>query len=324
MVKDFGDHRCRQRMFPGARRRGINPPGARPGENRALEPYSSGLRIEMLDRAAGGHDLVRAHRGVADEDDAIIALVGIDEIAGRRALVVPNAIVLPHPLVEAVVEVEMVEPLELAFCRGEELVSRLHVPIHRAADVEKQERLDGVAALGPHEDVDIAFVGSRADRAVEIELFGHALAGESPEPPQRQLDVARSELRVAVEVLELPPVPDLDGAAPAAFVLADAHAFGLVAIGAERRRSAGADPFRAALMAPLLLGEALAQRLHQLVEAELLDLSPLLGTKISLHHSAQPFLRQVSGPDRSGDAQNALEGGGEDDVELVEIALVLD
>ncbi len=93
-----------------------------------------------------------------------------------------------------------------------------------------------------------------------------------PKPSERQLDVARPEFRVAVEVLELPAVPDLDGAAPAAFVLADAHALRVVAIGAERRRPACADPFRAALVAPLLLGEALAERLHQLVETELLDL----------------------------------------------------
>src|ERR1700728_1131032 len=108
-------------------------------------------------------------------------------------------------------EVEMVEPLELAFCGGEQLLSRFHVPIHRAADVEKQEHLDGVAAFGPQHDVDIAFVRGRTDRAVEIELFGHALAGESPKPSQRYLDIARPELRVAVEVLELPTVPDLDG-----------------------------------------------------------------------------------------------------------------
>src|ERR1700733_6912479 len=170
----------------------------------------------------------------------------------------PAAIVLPHTLVETVVEVEMVKPLELAFCRGEQLLGLFHVPIHRAANVEEQQHLDGVAAFGPELDVDIAFVRGRPDRTVQIELFGHALAGESPKPSERQLDVPRSKLRVAVKVLELPAVPDLDGAGPAAFVLADAHALGMVAIGAERRRPACADPFRTALMAALLLGEALA------------------------------------------------------------------
>ena len=77
-------------------------------------------------------------------------------------------------------------------------------------------------------------------------------------------------------------------------------------------------------MAPLLLGEPLAQRLHQLQEAELLDLIALLGTEIKLNHPAQPFLRQFARLDRGGYGENALEGGGEDDIELVEIALVLD
>ena len=77
-------------------------------------------------------------------------------------------------------------------------------------------------------------------------------------------------------------------------------------------------------MALLLLGEALAQRLHQLVETELLDLGPLLGAEIPLGHAAQPFLRQISRLDRRGERERAFEGRGEDDVELVEIALVLD
>ena len=77
-------------------------------------------------------------------------------------------------------------------------------------------------------------------------------------------------------------------------------------------------------MALLLLGEALAQRLHQLVETELLDLRPLLGAEIKLGHPAQPFLRQVHGLDRRSQGERALECRREHDVELVEIALVLD
>src|ERR1700733_8921190 len=109
MLKYFADHRRRQRMIPGARWGRIDPHAARPGEKRAFEPHPSGFRIEVLDRAAGRHDLVWAHGGVADEDNSIIALVGIDEIARRHALVVAATVVLPHALVEAVVEVEMME-----------------------------------------------------------------------------------------------------------------------------------------------------------------------------------------------------------------------
>ena len=52
---------------------------------------------------------------------------------------------------------------------------------------------------------------------------------------------------VAVEVLELALVPDLHRALVAALVLADADAFRVVAVGAERRGLRGPDPLRAAL-----------------------------------------------------------------------------
>ncbi len=78
-------------------------------------------------------------------------------------------------------------------------------------------------------------------------------------------------------------------------------------------------------MALLLSSEApTTQRLHQLVEAQLLDLRPLGGAEIALEEPAQPFLRQFPGVDRRSHREDALECRGEDDVELVEVALVLD
>src|SRR5271157_664777 len=176
----------------------------------------------------------------------MVATVGIDEVARRNALLRATSVVLPDGLVKAIVEVEMLEPLELALGGGKELFGRLYVPIHRAADIEKQQHLDRVAALGPKLHVDKAFVGGRTDGAVKVELLGCALARKPPQPPQRKLDISRSKLRVAVEIPELAFVPDLDGAAPPPLVLADAHPFGMVAIGAEGRRPTGPDPFRAA------------------------------------------------------------------------------
>ena len=73
--------------------------------------------------------------------------------------------------------------------------------------------------------------------------------------------------------------------------LADAHALGVVAVGAERRGAGGADPLRAALVAPLLLLEALAQRLHQLLPAaERLDQRLLFVGQQQLRLLAQPLL----------------------------------
>src|SRR5262249_57180116 len=72
---------------------------------------------------------------------------------------------------------------------------------------------------------------------------------------------------LVVEVFDLAPIPDLHGTEVAVAVLADAHALGVVAVGAEGRGAGGADPFLAALVAPLLLAHALAQKLEQLVQA---------------------------------------------------------
>ena len=130
------------------------------------------------------------------------------------------------------------------------------------------------------------------DGLVEVELLRRAGAGELAQPPQRHLDVAGAEFDVAVEVLELALVPHLHGAEIAVLVLADAHAFGIVAVGAERRGAAGADPFVAALVAAFLLLEPLAQRLDQFVEAaHRLDLLLLLLGQIFLGELLQPFRR---------------------------------
>src|SRR4029079_13011638 len=119
---------------------------------------------------------------------------------------------------------------------------------------------------------------------------GRAFAGEAAQAAQRDLDVASAELDLVVEIAEGALLPDLERA-PLAALSADAHALGIVAAIAERRRAAGADPLAAALMAPLLLGEPLLERLHDLFPgAERLDLRHLLGGQIEFGDLLQPFL----------------------------------
>ena len=141
--------------------------------------------------------------------------------------------------------------------------------------------------------------------------------------PQRHLDVARAELDLVVEVLVLALVPHLDGAVVAVLLLADAHAGGVVAVGAVGRGAAGADPFLAALVAALLLGEALLQLLHDLVPAaQRLDLGLLLLGQVELGEQAQPLLGDLR-LHRLAHQLEALEDVAEHLVELVEVALVL-
>ena len=107
-------------------------------------------------------------------------------------------------------------------------------------------------------------------------------------------------------------------------VLADANAFRVVAVGAERRRAGGADPLLAALMAALLLLHALAQGLEQLVEtAHGLDLLLLFLGEVFFGELPEPLGRDFGGG-RLAHQLEALEHVTEDAVELVEIALVLD
>ena len=108
--------------------------------------------------------------------------------------------------------------------------SVLHVRVHGAADVEEQQHLHGVVALGNHADVEeLRVARRRADRVVEVQLVGGAGSGELAQAAQRHLDVARAEFDAVVEITEIAPVPHLHGA-PVAAVGAHANALGMVAL----------------------------------------------------------------------------------------------
>src|SRR3978361_1825089 len=138
---------------------------------------------------------------------------------------------------------------------------------------------------------------------------------------QRDLDVADAELDIAVEILEFAAVPHLHRAKVAVLLLADADAFGVVTMGAERRGTAGADPLVAALVAALLFFQPLAQGFHELVPAHRLDLLLLFLGEVFLGELLQPFggdVRLLHGIEQ---AFQPLEYRPEYAVELVEIAL---
>src|SRR5205823_7468488 len=121
-------------------------------------------------------------------------------------------------------------------------------------------------------------------------------------------DVARAYFDRVVEVLVLALVPDLDRPALAVLVLADAHALGIEAEGAERRGAGRADPLAAALVALLLLLETLPQRLHQLLPAaHRLDLLLLLFGQKLFSEFAQPLFGNLRRGALAGHRLEALE-----------------
>src|SRR4029077_7433902 len=103
-----------------------------------------------------------------------------------------------------------------------------------------------------------------------------------------------SELDGVVEVAVLALVPHLHRATVTRALLSDPDALRIVAIRAERRGGAGADPFSSALVALLLFAQALTQRLEQLVPAtERFDLALLLLRQRALAERLQPLRRHL-------------------------------
>ena len=222
-------------------------------------------------------------------------------------------------------EVEEFQMFELGPRRREQLLAHLHMGIHRAADVEKQQHLDRVAPLGPHMDVQPALPRRAVDGGVHVQLVRRALSREPAQPAQRHLDVARAQFDLVVQVPVLALLPHLDRAAMLAGP-ADAHPLRIVAAVAERAGPAGADPLVPALVPTLLLLQALLQRLHQLFEAtQGLDLRLLLVGQIFLVEQLQPVLGHVqrgfvAGPDGFDPGEHLAEHL----IEPVVVFLVLD
>ena len=92
----------------------------------------------------------------------------------------------------------------------------MNVVVHRAADIEKQQHFDLVVPLGHQLQIQkTGIVGGGADGAIHVQLFFGTFAGEFAQAPQRQLDIANTQLDIVVVVAEFAFVPNLHRAAMA-------------------------------------------------------------------------------------------------------------
>ena len=175
-------------------RLGVDPDELGEGAGQALQPFRAGFLVVVFDAAARLQDLVGAHRRVADEDQLVVLVVLADDVPGRELLAEAAAVVLPHEVVDAVVEVVELQVLELRLGRREHLLDAVDVLVHGAAHVHQQQHLHVVVPLRHHLDVQPAGVGGGgADGVVEVQLLRGALARELAQPAQRDLDVARAQ-----------------------------------------------------------------------------------------------------------------------------------
>src|SRR5690606_2194545 len=311
-------------VVPGVLGVGVDPDDLLEFLGEALHPDVAGFLVPVLDAAAGLGDFVGRHGRIADKHHLVVGAVLVQQVQRRGAFAGAAHVVLPHAFVDEVVEVEILQMLELGFAGTEQFLADLDVGVHRTADVQQQQELDRVASLRAHLDIaQTAVLRGVVDGAVEIALFGRAFTCELAQATQGDLDVARAQLDLIVEVLVFALIPHLGGLALALAGIADANAFRVVAAGTERAGTAGTDPLVAAGVLFLLLLEAFLELLDQLVQTtEALDLRFFLFAQQAFEFLAQPFLGDHR-LDMFVEVFQTLEVGTEGPVELVEVTFVL-
>ncbi len=115
-------------------------------------------------------DFVGAHAGVADENDAVVRIIGVDQFHHRRLLDLAASRVSPHRIVDAIVKIKVDEVLELGARRREHLLTDPDVVLHRSADIDEQQQLHGIVPLGHELQIEPAgIVRRRFYGAVEID-----------------------------------------------------------------------------------------------------------------------------------------------------------
>src|SRR5262249_36706690 len=129
---------------------------------------------------------------------------------------------------------EGLEILELGAGGGEKLLAGLDMVIHRSADVEQKQDLDLVAALGLELQIEQAgVVRGRPDRAGNVQLGWSSLARKAAQPAEPQPHATGSELHFSIESAEFAAFPALGRGSFSRPAVANPHALGVVAVGAE-------------------------------------------------------------------------------------------
>ena len=136
-------------VLPHALRFGVDPSVFGEGVCEALQPLGTGFFIVVFHTATGLQDLVRAHGRIPDEDQLVVLVVLAQDVESGELLGKAALVVLPHEVVDTVVEVVVLQVFELGFDGREHFFNAGDVLVHGAAHVHQQQHLDVVVPLGP-------------------------------------------------------------------------------------------------------------------------------------------------------------------------------
>ena len=160
--------------------------------------------------------------------------VFVQDVQQLGPLVMAPHVIAPHTLVDEIMEVKIFQMLELCACGGEQFFTNLHMRIHGAANIQKQQDLYRIVPLRHHFYIQKACIaGCRTDRVIQIQLFGRAGASELSQASQGNFDVARTQLNGVIQIFEVAFVPDLYGLLVAS-IWANTNTFGVISLLSKR------------------------------------------------------------------------------------------
>ena len=214
----------------------------------ALEPLNTGGAVaRAIAIPAALHQLIGVHLGIPNDDDLIFTADVLQNPFGRDGRIGVHARVLEDFGIDAVMEIEHLQILEMIGIthRLKQRGAHAAVIIHRAAAVHEKEYLDGISSGLIINDLQIAgVVAGFANGAVHIK-FGSCLirtGGKLAQAAECHLELTGIQNIILAEIAEFSLACHLKGTALLAFA-ADTDALINLPVIAEGGRTAGANPF---------------------------------------------------------------------------------
>ena len=103
----------RRREIPAFFRFGVEPDCLWKGVKQALDPHCAGLVVPVFHAAPRINDFIGAHRRIANKYQLVVGTILVRDFICRHAFVVAPPVVLPQPLINEVVEIEVFQVFEL-------------------------------------------------------------------------------------------------------------------------------------------------------------------------------------------------------------------